>query len=120
LDKFGDLAQAGYVRYYKFLIDSVILAQVPRDEAEGAYSLLPEIAWAMYSSSSRELMPQQIERVIDDFAQRRALRKTSLYGVLSSLRTISMFEQSGGAYKFKFTYTYYLKSAEFSPVFLRV
>ncbi len=113
LGQAGDLAHAGYVRYYKFLIDSAILKNISREEAEGAYALLPEIAWVTYSSSSRELAPQQIERVIEEFSQRRALRKTSLYSVLGSLRTINMFELSGGSHKFKFTYTFYFFLADY-------
>ena len=103
----GDLAHAGYVRYYKFLIDSAILRNVSKEDAEGAYALLPEIAWAMYASASRELVPQEVESVIEDFAQRRALRKPSLYSVLGSLRSINMFDALGGSLRFKYTYTYY-------------
>jgi hypothetical protein len=109
----GDLSHAGYVRYYKFLIDSAILKGISTEEAEIAYALLPEIAWAVYSSPPRELTTQQVEAVIEEFSARRALRKASLYKTLVSLRDIHLFELSEGTHKFRFPYTFYFFLADY-------
>jgi hypothetical protein len=102
----SDLAQSGYVRYYKFLIDNAILRTLSLDEAERAYALLPELAWAIYNSPSEELKYDLAERAIDAFAERRALRKSTLYSVLESLRRIGMFQVDQDVLRFKYSYAY--------------
>ena len=109
----GDLARTGYVRYYKFLIDSAILRHMSREAAEMSYALLPEIAWAMYISQSGVLQPDGAEGVIEGLAKRRALRKTSLYNVLASLRQVGMFEEHGSNLRFKHKYAYYFFLADY-------
>ncbi len=102
----GDLAQSGYVRYYKFLIDNAILRNFQIAEAELAYALLPELAWATYNTEAKELLPEEAERIVDSFAERRALRKTTLYSVLESLRRIGMFNGNTTLYRFRHPYAY--------------
>jgi hypothetical protein len=108
----GDLAQAGYVRYYKFLIDTAILRTATREEAELSYAFLPEVAWAMFRIGAQTLRANDLEQVIDDLGSRRALRKTSLYGVLGSLMHMGMFEEHRAEYKFKHRYVYYFFLAD--------
>ncbi len=108
----GDLARTGYVRYYKFLIDAAILRAASREEAEIAYALLPEMAWAMYQAQSNSLKSGDAERVIDELAARRALRKTTLYNVLTGLRRMGMFEEHGDSHRFKHRYVYYFFLAD--------
>lgn len=109
----GDLAKTGYVRYYKFLIDSAILKNVSSQDAEGAYALLPELAWQMHKVEAKELTPETAERVIEEFSKRKALSKTLLYSVLGSLRRIGMFESVDANHKFKFDYAYYYFLADY-------
>jgi predicted transcriptional regulator len=102
----SDLAQSGYVRYYKFLIDNAVLRNLRIDEAEQAYALLPEIAWAMYQNGTHELLTEVAETVVEEFSKRRALRKSTLYSVLERLRQIGMFQKESVSYKFKHPYVY--------------
>ena len=53
--KDSDLTRTGYIRYYKFLIDSTILRNVTPKDAEGSYALLPELAWAVHSTGAATL-----------------------------------------------------------------
>jgi hypothetical protein len=105
--KIGDLSKAGYVRYYKFLIDSAILRTATPEEAEVTYAFLPEVAWAMHKLEARSLRAVDMDRVIDDFSTRRALRKVSLYSTLAFLRAMGMFEDDPAEYRFKHRYVYY-------------
>jgi hypothetical protein len=109
----ADLSQSGYVRYYKFLIDNTILRNLRIDEAEHAYALLPELAWAAYNSSNRELCPGLAEQVVERFAERRALRKATLFRVLEDLRAIGMFDRVSANYRFRHDYAYYFFLADY-------
>lgn len=109
----GDLARTGYVRYYKFLIDSLLLRNTAPDVAELSYALLPEVAWAMYEDQTDTLQPDKVERVVESFADRRALRKTALYSALSALRRVGMFEDVDDGYRFRHRYTYYFFVADY-------
>jgi len=102
----SDLAQTGYVRYYKFLIDNAILKNLRATEVEQAYALLPELAWAVYNSSGGELSQSEVEKVVENFSERRALRKASLFGVLASLRAIGMFSGDSEVIRFKYQYAF--------------
>ena len=102
----SDLAQSGYVRYYKFLIDNAVLRNLRIDEAEQAYALLPELAWAMYKNQTSELLVNEAENAVEEFARRRALRKSTLYSVLERLRQIGMFHKETASYRFKHQYVY--------------
>ncbi|GAA5263632.1 hypothetical protein ACOSOMT5_P0052 [Acidiphilium sp. MT5] len=102
----ADLAHSGYVRYYKFLIDSAILKNLKVAEAEQAYALLPEVAWAIYNSSSMELTADEVECVVDQFASRRALRKSGLFAILEKMRQIGIFEVGQDIYRIRHTYVY--------------
>lgn len=101
------LARSGYVRYYKFLIDSVLLRNLSADEAELSYELLPQLAWAVYRSQESALPAEVAERIVDEFAERQALRKTILYSVLGKLRLLGIFEDRSAALRFRKKYVYY-------------
>jgi hypothetical protein len=107
------LARTGFVRYYKFLIDNAILRNISADDAELIYAILPEIAWAMYSARTDVLSPEAAEKVVDDFAERRALRRSPLYGVLTSLHQIGMFEKRATSHRFRHPYVYYFFLGEY-------
>lgn len=111
--KEGDLTKTGYVRYYKFLIDSAILKNVSPKDAEGTYALLPELAWEAYSSASKTLSAQAAEGVIDRFSTQKALPKTFLYSVLGGLHNIGMFDNVSDGHKFRHLYVYYFFLADY-------
>jgi hypothetical protein len=112
-NQIADLAQSGYVRYYKFLIDNAILRNLTIDEAELAYALLPQLAWAAYNTELKELFPEEAEKVVDEFSARRAIRKANLYSVLERLRNIGMFDQVVAGYRFKHAYAYHFFLADY-------
>ena len=112
-NQMSDLAQSGYVRYYKFLIDNAILRNLRIDEAELAYALLPELAWATYNTESKELSSTEAEHVVEDFSTKRALRKPALYSTLERLRDIGMFDRVETSYRFKHPYAYNFFLAEY-------
>jgi hypothetical protein len=103
----GDLARAGYVRYYKFLIDAAILRSASREDVEIAYALLPEIAWAIYRAEANSLRLGEVEHVIEEFASRRALRLARLYSALTCLQRMGMFEEGEAGLQFKHQYVFY-------------
>ena len=111
--KDSDLAKTGYVRYYKFLIDSAILKNISPKDAEGTYALLPELAWEAYTSVGKTLSAQAAESVIEKFAAKKALPKTALYSVLGSLRAIGIFDSLGDGHRFRHPYVYYFFVAEY-------
>ena len=67
--KESDLTRTGYIRYYKFLIDSTITRSVSSRDAEGAYALLPELAWGLYTSGAKVLSAKSAEKIIEKFAE---------------------------------------------------
>ena len=111
--KESDLLRTGYIRYYKFLIDSAILRNVTPKDAEGAYALLPELAWEIYCTGAKVLSAASAEKVIERFAEQKALSKGILYSVLGSLQTIGMFDTVGDTHRFRHPYAYYFFLAEY-------
>ena len=111
--KESDLTRTGYIRYYKFLIDNTILRNVSSRDAEGAYALLPELAWGLYSTGAKVLSAGSAEKIIEQFAERKALSKGFLYSVLGSLRTIGMFDTVNDTHRFRHAYAYYFFLAEY-------
>ncbi len=111
--KESDLTRTGYIRYYKFLIDNTILRNVSSRDAEGAYALLPELAWGLHSTGAKVLSAGSAEKIIEQFAERKALSKAFLYSVLGSLRTIGMFDTVNDTHRFRHPYAYYFFLAEY-------
>ena len=111
--KLGDLAQSGYVRYYKFLIDNLILRNLKPSEAEYAYALLPEIARAIYINDDRRLNDDDTDRLIDDFSKKKALRRTALHNVFFQLNKIGMFTRQDRTYRFRHDYAYHFFLADY-------
>lgn len=109
----SDLTKTGYVRYYKFLIDSAILRNVSSKDAEGTYALLPELAWEVYSSAAKTISAQAAESVIDRFAAQKALPKTFLYSVFGGLHNIGIFDNVGDGHRFRHPYVYYFFLADY-------
>ena len=109
----ADLAQSGYVRYYKFLIDTAILRNLRIDEAELAYALLPQLAWAVYKTEEKNLSPEDADQIVEEFANRRALKRSSLYSVLEKLKDIGMFYKDVENYRFRHLYAYNFFLAEY-------
>ena len=108
-----DLARAGYVRYYKFLIDSTILRGVRSQTAELAYVMLPMLAWKMFSINADFLSPQQAEAAIEEISSQKALKKSDLYDTLSQMKRVGMFFSDRMEHRFKDRYTYYYFLADF-------
>lgn len=113
LGQVGDLSTSGYVRYYKYLIDSAILRNAAPDTVETSYALLPEIAYAVFEKGTGTLLPEDIENTIEKLATRRALRKTNLYSAFASLKHIGVFAESNKEQKFRSNYIYYFFLADY-------
>ena len=111
--KESDLTKSGYIRYYKFLIDSTILKNANPRDAEGAYALLPEMAWETYATGAKALSAKAAEDTIERFAERKALPKSFLYNVLGNLHTIGMFDTAGDVHRFRQPYSFYFFLAEY-------
>ncbi len=109
----GDLLQSGYVRYYKFLIDNLILRNLSPTEAEYAYALLPEVARGVFFDGHRRLTPDAVSKIIDAFSKRKALRKDFLYNVLFRLKQIGMFVSDNTEYRFRHDYAFHFFLADY-------
>ncbi len=111
----GDLARTGYVRYYKFLIDSAILKHVTAEEAEGAYALLPEIAWTMHSTRASELSAQEIENTIELFSEATSSERNFPSTMFIAAWATRHVDNIRTDMKFKYKYTVLLFSSGLHP-----
>lgn len=103
----NELAHSSYVRYYKYLIDSTLLANIQRTKQEVYYGFLPELAFAIYSNSGEPLSVYQMKKLIEDFCDNRGLHTELLDDVKSTLLTLEFLVLEDENFDFKHSYSYY-------------
>ena len=107
VNQVGDLSRTGFVRYYKFLIDNLVLRHVTASEAELVYALVPEMAYWHHKRHAEGLSHEDVDKLITEFSERRALRKIDLFHIYSRLIQIGLFSNDGTNISFRHKYTYY-------------
>ena len=103
----NEIAHSSFVRYYKYLIDSTILHNIPKNKTELYYAFLPEIAHKMFLSDEKHLSKEDFEGLITEFSKRKAISESDLTDVKSNLLSLGVLIKNAEFFKFKHSYTYY-------------
>lgn len=103
----GDLAHSSFVRYYQFLIDQLLLKKAPRDKVDLYYEFLPEVAYGIFLAKNKVIPKIELEKLIENFSDKRDVDKHDLVNIKSHLITLEMIVPDDEGYRFKHGYTYY-------------
>jgi hypothetical protein len=102
-----DFAHRGFVRYYKYLIDTALLTNIPKSKIELYYAFLPEIAYACFQSDNQMIGKEAFSALNAEFAERKGLHLDSISAVQSSLITLGVMRPHDGGFRFKYSFIYY-------------
>ena len=102
-----DFSNTSLVRYYQYLIDSHLLKNIHKDLVEIYYEILPEIAYAIFSSEDKSIENKQLKSLIGEFGERKGINSKDMQEVEKGLMDFKVLEHESETCYFKQPYAYY-------------
>lgn len=109
----NELTNTGFVRYYKYLIDTMLLHGIAKNKTDLYYAFIPEIAFGLFGEANKRLSDSRFNQIIDAFATRKSLPRGELIDVKNNLLQLGLLDHQNGTYTFKHPYIYYYFLAQY-------
>ena len=109
----AEFTHGSFVRYYRYLIDTTLLQNIPKAKIELYYAFLPSIAHAIFTQPSRTISKLAFDELIETFCRTKGLHVHDLLAVQSNLVALKVLEAAADVFRFRHSFVYYYFLAQY-------